>query len=132
MIKISTINERWRDARLAIGQKQSDIAELLGIARSTLSGYEKGATIPMSSIKAFAAICGVRESYLLNGDLPITEPKERTPVERICTELGLPQICAVAMHEWAVLPDAQRQAVIEYGERVLERYLSKQADDPTK
>lgn len=132
MIRIETVNERWKAAREALKLKQSDIAEALGISQGSASLYEKNGTVPLSSIKAFAAICGVRESYLLNGDFPITEPQGRTPVERICTELGLPAICEVALNEWALLPDAQRQAVIAYGERVLERYLSQRADDPTE
>lgn len=130
MIKTSDLNERWKAARLELGYKQSELADELGISRPTISIYEKDATIPLSSIKAIASICGVRESYLLNGDLPILEPpKEQTPVERIVEQLGLPPIFATAMEEWLLLPEDQQQAIVELSERIVARHVAKHPPD---
>ena len=130
---MSDLNERWKAARLELGYKQSELADELGISRPTISIYEKDATIPLSSIKAIASICHVRESYLLNGDLPILEPqKEQTPVERIVEQLGLPPICATAMEEWLLLPEDQQQAIVELSERIAARHAAKHPPDEPK
>ena len=130
---MSDLNERWKAARLELGYKQSELADELGISRPTISIYEKDATIPLSSIKAIASICGVRESYLLNGDLPILEPpKEQTPVEKIVEQLGLPPICATAMEEWLLLPEDQQQAIVELSERIVARHAAKHPPDDPK
>ena len=106
----------------------------MGISRPTISIYEKDATIPLSSIKAIASICHVRESYLLNGDLPILEPpKEQTPVEQIVEQLGLPPIFATAMEEWLLLPEDQQQAIVKLSERIVARHAAKHPpDEPSK
>lgn len=130
---MSDLNERWKAARLALGYKQSELADELGISRPTISIYEKDATIPLSSIKAIASICHVRESYLLNGDLPILEPqKEQTPVEQIVERLGLPPIFATAMEEWLLLPEDQQQAIVELSERIAARNAAKHPPDDSK
>ena len=130
---MSDLNERWKAARLELGYKQSELADELGISRPTISIYEKDATIPLSSIKAIASICHVRESYLLNGDLPILEPpKEQTPVEKIVEQLGLPPICATAMEEWLLLPEDQQQAIVELSERIVARHAAKHPPDDSK
>lgn len=133
MIKTSDLNERWKAARLELGYKQSELADELGISRPTISIYEKDATIPLSSIKAIASICHVRESYLLNGDLPILEPpKEQTPVEQIVEQLGLPPIFATAMEEWLLLPEDQQRAIAELSERIVARHAAKHPPDEAK
>lgn len=130
---MSDLNERWKAARLELGYKQSELADELGISRPTISIYEKDATIPLSSIKAIASICGVREDYLLNGDLPILEPqKEQTPVEQIVERLGLPPIFATAMEEWLLLPEDQQQAIVELSERIVARHVAKHPPDDPK
>lgn len=127
---MSDLNERWKAARLELGYKQSELADELGISRPTISIYEKDATIPLSSIKAIASICHVRESYLLNGDLPILEPpKEQTPVEKIVEQLGLPPICATAMEEWLLLPEDQQREIVELSERIVARHAAKHPPD---
>ena len=110
-----------------------DLADALGMSQSQMSIYEKNGTIPISAVKSFAAICGVRESYLLNGDLPILEPpKEQTPVEKIVEQLGLPPICATAMEEWLLLPEDQQQAIVELSERIVARHAAKHPPDDPK
>lgn len=133
MIITSEINERWKKARLELGYKQGQLSEILSMPQSTLSGYEKSVNIPNSSVRAFSSICGVRESYLLNGDLPILEPqKEQTPVEQIVERLGLPPIFATAMEEWLLLPEDQQQAIVELSERIAARNAAKHPPDDSK
>lgn len=134
VIITETVNKRWRAAREELKLKQSDIAEKLGISQASASLYEKNGTIPLSSIKSFSSICGVRESYLLNGDLPILEPqKEQTPVEQIVERLGLPPIFATAMEEWLLLPEDQQQAIVELSERIAARNAAQHPpDEPSK
>ena len=133
VIITSEINERWKNARLELGYKQGQLSEILSMPQSTLSGYEKSVNIPSSSVRAFASICGVRESYLLNGDLPILEPpKEQTPVEKIVEQLNLPPIFATAMEEWLLLPEDQQRAIVELSERIVARHAAKHPPDDPK
>lgn len=134
MITIETVNERWKKARQELGYSQGKLATILNVTQPTISGYEKGLSIPPSAIRAFSGICHVRESYLLNGDLPILEPpKEQTPVEKIVEQLGLPPIFATAMEEWLLLPEDQQKAIVKLSERIAARNAAKHPpDEPSK
>lgn len=61
------MSTRIADARKAIGMTQRILAEKLGIAASTLNGYEKGNHKPDSDILiAVSSITGCTIDYLLN------------------------------------------------------------------
>lgn len=61
------MSTRIADARKAIGMTQRTLAEKLGIAASTLNGYEKGNHKPDSDILiAVSSITGCTIDYLLN------------------------------------------------------------------
>ena len=127
---MSDLNERWKAARLELGYKQSELADELGISRPTISIYEKDATIPLSSIKAIASICHVRESYLLNGDLPILEPpKEQTPVQQIVERLNLPEFCAAALESWGRIPEDEQEAIKRLVQDTIDRYNAQHPPD---
>lgn len=49
---VMTVNERLKAWRKAYGFKQETLAEALGVARPTYTGYEKDNPIPESIIKA--------------------------------------------------------------------------------
>lgn len=134
MIKTSDLNERWKAARLELGYKQSELADELGISRPTISIYEKDAKIPLSSIKAIASICHVRESYLLNGDLPILEPpKEQTPVQQIVEKLNLPEICAAALEVWGRIPEDEQETIKRAIQETIDRRAAQHPpDEPSK
>ena len=131
-------NERWAAARQALGRKQSELSHLLGIARSTLSGYEKDATIPISSIKAIASICGVRESFLLNGDLPIletesTEMSAQAAVEQVVQKYGLPDYCKEAFMMFLQLPKDDQDAVMRICQAFVDSHKNQTSpDEPSK
>lgn len=68
---------RIREARIAAGLTQDQLAKKLGIRNTTLSGYETGVHDPKSNMLAeIAGICGVTVDFLL-GVAP--EPKEKEP-----------------------------------------------------
>lgn len=122
---METVNERWKMARQELGYKQNQLSEILSIPQSTLSGYEKSINIPSSSIRSFSAICKVRESYLLNGDLPILEPEEeKTPIQVIMEMYNLPPICKSALEEWVLLPEADQQTIMHAIQATIDRYNS--------
>lgn len=61
------MSTRIADARKAIGMTQRTLAEKLGIAASTLNGYEKGNHKPDSDVLiAVSSITGCTIDYLLN------------------------------------------------------------------
>ena len=95
--------------------------------------YEKKGTIPLSAVKSFSAICGVREAYLLNDDLPILEPPSaQTAVQRIIKELNLPDICAAAMEEWLSMSE-EEQAVIKHAiQATIDRHAAQHPPDESK
>lgn len=127
---MGNVNSRWRSAREALNLRQNDIAEKLGISQGSASLYEKNGTIPLSSIKSFSAICGVRESYLLNGDLPILEPpREQTPVQRIVEELNLPPICAAALEEWILMPESEQEIIKRRIQATIDRHNAQHPPD---
>lgn len=130
---MSDANERWKSARKALGIKQAELADRLGISRPSVSLYENDATIPLGSIRAFSAICGVRESYLLNGDLPILEPpREQTPVQRIVEELNLPPICAAALEEWILMPESEQEIIKRRIQATIDRHNAQHPPDDTE
>lgn len=122
---METVNERWKKARQAIPLKQGELAEKLCLSQGSISLYEKSGTIPLSAIRSFSAICKVRESYLLNGDLPILEPEEeKTPIQVIMEMYNLPPICKSALEEWVLLPEADQQTIIHAIQTTIDRYNS--------
>jgi len=61
-----TFGDRLREARKAKGFTQEALAELIGVAKSTLTGYEKGNREPdMFKIKKLIDILEVDSDYLL-------------------------------------------------------------------
>lgn len=61
------MSTRIADARKAIGMTQRTLAEKLGIAASTLNGYEKGNHKPDSDVLiSVSSITGCTIDYLLN------------------------------------------------------------------
>ena len=61
-----SFQERLKQARLDKGLTQEQLAELIGIAKSTLNGYEKGNREPdFFKIKKLIEVLGVDANYLL-------------------------------------------------------------------
>lgn len=62
-----SIGERIKEARLKNGLTQEQLAALIGVAKSTLTGYEKGNREPDAlKINALSKALGVSGDYLLD------------------------------------------------------------------
>jgi transcriptional regulator with XRE-family HTH domain len=76
----STLGNRLRDSREWRGLEQAQMAEELGIGRSTVSNYERGIT-PATKlvINAWAVVCQVDVEWLKTGDIPGWAPRGSNP-----------------------------------------------------
>ena len=84
-------HENLKNARINAGMSQADLADRLGVARSTYSLYESGKREPgILKIKALADILGVSGDMLLgvpSAD-PVPEPAaDPAPVSDVCADL---------------------------------------------
>lgn len=75
-----SINLRIKAARQAAGMTQQELADALGVAKTTISGYERGSNEPNSQrIHALAHILNVSGDYLIGlTDEPVS-PAAATP-----------------------------------------------------
>lgn len=74
--------ERLKQARLDKGLTQEQLADLIGVAKSTLNGYEKGNREPdFFKIKMLIEVLGVDANYLLCIDE--SETIKKAPTENI-------------------------------------------------
>ena len=62
--------DRIREARNAVGMTQEQLANKLGIATSTLNGYEKGNREPnISDISKILAMLNIDDNYLYHDEM---------------------------------------------------------------
>ena len=72
---MSTMGDRIRTARLRSGHTQASLASAMGIAKTTLTGYETGYRDPKSdNLTKIAVICGTSVDYLLGQTDEIEKP----------------------------------------------------------
>lgn len=82
------VGRRLRQARLAAGLFQKDVATKLGVARGSVTKWEAGARIPYSHLASLAELYGVSTSYLLHGvETATTELAEMRAAIQSLTEL---------------------------------------------
>lgn len=71
-----TIADRLHKARTAAGLEQTELAQITGLARQTVSNYERGAVTPrLSGVNLWALATGVPVGWLLTGEDPETEDR---------------------------------------------------------
>ena len=76
-----TFGDKLREARKNKGYTQEQIAHLLGIAKSTYTGYEKGVREPdLFKIKRLVEVLDVDSSWLLGVD--------DSPLEHYCRRVS--------------------------------------------
>lgn len=64
-----TFGERLRDARIKKGLTQQELSQQIGVAKSTLTGYEKGNREPdVFKIKKIIEALDIDADYLIVGD----------------------------------------------------------------
>jgi transcriptional regulator with XRE-family HTH domain len=79
----ATFGDRIAGAREAMGLKQSELAERIGVRRETLVGWEEDRTEPRANrLQMLAGLLGVSMRWLLTGEGDgIAEPGDETPAE---------------------------------------------------
>ena len=80
------MNFKIKEARILLGISQKELAEKLGVASGTLSGYESGLHDPKSDILCkIADICNVSVDFLLCRD----EKTQVHPLVKIYNDLNV-------------------------------------------
>lgn len=70
----ANIQDRIKDLRESLKLSQSNFGHHLGLSFATISGYERTAPVPLSSIKSICNYYHVREDWLVNGEGEMFEP----------------------------------------------------------
>lgn len=87
---METINERFRQARVALHKSQETFAQEAGRTRSEVKNIEYGKTVPKEEvIKSVCKAHGIDETWLRTGTGEMLRPQRR--VEEIRRNEGLPQ-----------------------------------------
>ncbi len=110
---------RLKCARVAAGYTQTELGKLVGVAKSTLAGYEKGNREPdVLKIKKIAQSLGVSADYLIIGETRVDTQKDFHKAERL-------------LELFNQLSDSkQDEAILRIEEMVAyTRYLEKRAED---
>lgn len=96
---MSTINERFREAREHLKLTQTEFASLANRTRSEISNIEYNKTSPKEEvIKAVCAAHGISRRFLETGELPILLPgpdDETDYINALLSELDNPFIDAI-------------------------------------
>lgn len=67
----AVLADKLRRLRKSFGMTQDDIAELLGMSRTSFSKYENGATVPpLNVMRKLSAIYNVPIEFLIHDDHP--------------------------------------------------------------
>lgn len=76
-----SFKDRLKEARLSKGFTQSELGALLGVASSTITGYEKGTSEPnMQKIQQIMKVLSVDANYLWQDEMNQIEAKiEKSP-----------------------------------------------------
>lgn len=96
---MSTINERFREAREHLKLTQTEFASLANRTRSEISNIEYNRTSPKEEvIKAVCSAHGISRRFLETGELPILLPgpeEESDYINDLLSELDNPFIDAI-------------------------------------
>lgn len=110
MTEASTVGARLKQARLTKGERegrrliQAEVAEAVGISRSTLTAYERGHDIPgRDTMRALANFYDVSTDFLL-GDSALS-PADSDDVAHNAEERTLLQL-------WRVIGEEERRSLM--------------------
>ena len=121
--------ENLKAARKKSGKTQKEIADSLGVGQSTYKNYECGLREPNGdTIVALANLFGVTTDYLLG-----REPApEREDLSTVVKNSGVEELEDILIRRYLELPNAQRQAVLDFLRRAIQEEADRQGITLTK
>lgn len=109
---MSTISQRIKEALALRNLKQSDLVELTGIGKSSISTYISGAYEPkQKNIYKIAQALNVDESWLMGNDVPMERTIETTELSKEQKEL---------LSNYNKLNDKGKDKLIDYSNDLVE------------
>lgn len=118
------VGERIKKLRKKLGLTQAAFAARIGSVQNTVTGYESGRKNPSAPV--ISLICrefGVREEWLKTGDGGDDAMFNQSPesvFDKFAQELHLEPRDRILIEKFLALPEAGRQAVMDYALSVAE------------
>lgn len=129
-----SFGSKLKEYREYRGLTQEQLAKYIGVAKSTIAGYENGNRTPdVSKIKKLAAALGITGDDLLETNIKekaspyAEEAKQLAETYMQLDQWGRQLLCKMAQHELARTQDERRfiqEAEEEQEEKVIPLYLS--------
>lgn len=116
---MSTMPERIKELRKALGLTQQEFAERIGIKRNTVATYEMGRSEP--SAAALSLICrefGVNEAWLRDGTGDMLAAPPADAVEALVQEYGLRPSDAAVVRCYMDMGPKERDCLLDFAKRV--------------
>lgn len=99
------LGQRLAALRMKAGLKQDDAALVIGRARSTVAGYERGLSTPSrEALSKLAKLYNVSLDYLDRG-VNVERPEQEDPAS---AQIGVAKV----MHYWSSLNDRDKDIII--------------------
>lgn len=76
-----SLNERIKEARIAKGITQEQLGSLIGVAKTTVAGYEKNREPTAAKVGEIADVLGVDISFLFQDEVKVMRNSRATPEE---------------------------------------------------
>ena len=76
-----SLNERIKEARIAKGITQEQLGSLIGVAKTTVAGYEKNREPTAAKVGEIADVLGVDISFLFQDEVKVMRYSRATPEE---------------------------------------------------
>lgn len=110
-----SINARIKEARKTRGYTQGDLAELMGVAQTSISFMEKeGNTVPDKNIKTICLLLKLNENWLRTGALPMFLESEIFSLDSFVNERGGSELEIEMVKTYFELDVDVRKAIIEH------------------
>lgn len=128
---MSTINERFREAREHLELTQTEFATKANRTRSEISNIEYNKTTPKEEvIKAVCAAHNINPGFLRDGELPIILPDiddETAYINELLSDNDNPlyDIIRAIMKVYTDAPPAEREAIDAFARRFTDKKKSR-------
>ena len=131
---METINERFRNARIALDLSQEKFAEAANRTRSEIKNIEYGKTSPTENIiKAVCSAHNINRRYLEQGEEPMFLPELDPDTDYINELLSnndspFADIIRAILREYMELPKADRKKFDDFINGIIEKRNQKDRD----